>query len=364
MRNLMMLVLLTGLLTACSSAATPIPTVTPLIVPTANPTAFPTTPPAGVAGTDTGELATAQQALNERRFAYAISLLTKAYAGDVENAELRELLAGAYLAWGRDSIAQAGGTLEEQAATFSLAADRLNNGLALLPENAAEYPEARATSQTATSFIAHYRELLTLKQLAETNGDLATRQAAGAALADQLTAIQAAQPDFPGISTLTIDALITAAAAYEATGLQGERAKPLLEQGRTYCAQAVSLGDTDAAPACVTRITARLTAPTPVPTRVQPTPVPPRLYVNLLNRDERPTCLSMQITGIGTNGWIFSIDGLRISGRFDGGGNASVCGLGFNQEVTFTILYPDGNQVPGGSGIPARGGDIFRGVWR
>jgi hypothetical protein len=364
--------MLVSLLTACSStAADPTPTVTPLVIPTLAPSAFPTTTPqtVGNTGADPAEIESAQRALAERSYAFAINLLAKNYASNRENDTVRAALADAYIQWGQRELNDATNSTD-RAVRLARAIDRLNSGLALLNPGDPGYILASTQSSTATAFIRALNDLQALKDLAAAEGDLETRQRNGAILVDQIVAVRSQQADFPGLTELTIDALITASAAYEATRLTGESARPLLERARDYCTQAQTLGDTATAPACVARITQRLTAPTatrvpPTPTRAPATPTPqPRLYVSLLNRDEAPNCLSMQITGIGVNGWIWQIDGLNLTGRFDGGGNARICGLGNRQEVTFTILNESRNRVPGGGGIPARGGDIFRGVWR
>jgi hypothetical protein len=103
--------------------------------------------------------------------------------------------------------------------------------------------------------------------------------------------------------------------------------------------------------------------PTPTATR-KPTPEPARLRVFKLNSDDSPNCFSMQIRGINAAGWLMRVDGIALEGRFDGGGNVRICGLQNYQEVTFTVYNNAGQAVPGGRGIPVRGGDIMIGEWR
>ncbi|OAN44635.1 serine/threonine protein phosphatase [Chloroflexus islandicus] len=101
----------------------------------------------------------------------------------------------------------------------------------------------------------------------------------------------------------------------------------------------------------------------PPPTPTVP-PEPPRLRFVKLNENEDTRCILIQIRGINTAGWIVSIDGLRLSGAFDSGGNARVCGLRPRQEVTFTVRDEQGAPVRGGVGVPTRGSDVMFAEWR
>ncbi len=97
-----------------------------------------------------------------------------------------------------------------------------------------------------------------------------------------------------------------------------------------------------------------------------PTPTPRReyLWVRRLNGNDDPTCISMQIIGINAAGWSFRVDGMNLIGTFDNAGNARLCGLAPEQEVTITVYNQNGQVVPGGRGVPARGRDIMIGEWR
>ena len=97
------------------------------------------------------------------------------------------------------------------------------------------------------------------------------------------------------------------------------------------------------------------------------TPVPTAnraLRVALKNSDDDSRCISMQISGIRTNGWVLKADGLKVSANFDGAGNARLCGLTRQQEFTFSVFDAKGGAVAGGRGIPARGSNIFVAEWR
>lgn len=87
------------------------------------------------------------------------------------------------------------------------------------------------------------------------------------------------------------------------------------------------------------------------------------LRVALKNSDDDPKCISVQVRGIRTSGWVLRADGLKLSANFDGAGNARLCGLARQQEFTFSVFTAKGGAVAGGSGIPARGGNIFVADW-
>lgn len=96
-----------------------------------------------------------------------------------------------------------------------------------------------------------------------------------------------------------------------------------------------------------------------------PTPAPKRLRFSVANYNDDPGCISIRISGVGVGGWYFTVDGIGgVLGRFDTGGNARTCGLGYGQEVTITVHYPDGRGVAGGTGVPAKGSAIMVAAWR
>lgn len=104
---------------------------------------------------------------------------------------------------------------------------------------------------------------------------------------------------------------------------------------------------------------------TPAPAIIAPQPTPvPRLRFVKLNEHDDSTCISVGIRGLRTQGWSIRIDGINLSGTFDSGGNARICGLAPRQEVTFTVLNGDGQPVRGGGGVPSIGGAIMGAEWR
>lgn len=104
--------------------------------------------------------------------------------------------------------------------------------------------------------------------------------------------------------------------------------------------------------------------PTPRPLPPTPTPDPRKLRMRVLNHDDQAGCISVRVVGISTAGWTFSADGTNIGGRFDNAGNARLCGLGADQEVTISIKGRNGRVIPGGGGVPSKGRAIMYGEWR
>jgi ABC-type glycerol-3-phosphate transport system substrate-binding protein len=95
----------------------------------------------------------------------------------------------------------------------------------------------------------------------------------------------------------------------------------------------------------------------------QPTPAQ-RLRFVKLNENDDPSCISVGISGANTRGWTFRVDGMNLSGSFDSGGNARLCGLTPRQEVTLTVRNSNGQTVRGGGGVPSIGGAIMSAEWR
>lgn len=120
------------------------------------------------------------------------------------------------------------------------------------------------------------------------------------------------------------------------------------------------------APPTATTTPTALPIAAPTPTRPRPTATArsPRLaFVLIQEGNDLPECISARIIGIAATGWLFSVDGLALTGMFNGG-DARVCGLAAGQEITFTVFDGSGRVIPGGAGVPARGGDILAGTWR
>jgi tetratricopeptide (TPR) repeat protein len=170
----------------------------------------------------------------------------------------------------------------------------------------------------------------------------------------KLREIEDPRAEFPGRHSLLATTLIT----------YGEK---LIKESRYTDATAIlaevkELDVPEALHVEAQRLLNSVPSPTPI---ARPTTTTARLRFRLLNENERPGCISMQISHIGTAGWYFTIDGIRqLRGNFDQIGNAAVCGLGPDQEVTFTVYNSSSQRVPGGSGIPSKGRAIMVADWR
>jgi hypothetical protein len=181
--------------------------------------------------------------------------------------------------------------------------------------------------------------------------------------------------------TATAGVLGTATAVAAAEREAAEAA--LLAERRATMGAQTFLAQTAAAERALRQTAAALTTPTraaaapaaaaaapaptaPPPTRFVPTRVPDVRLLRFvkLNENDDPTCISVGVRGVATNGWTFRVDGMRATGTFDGAGNARVCGLAPRQEVTISVYNARGARVPGGQGVQSRGSAIMRAEWR
>jgi len=160
--------------------------------------------------------------------------------------------------------------------------------------------------------------------------------------------------DFLDVSQQLYDALISFSS-------QLQEANDL-NRALEFCqlASTLPIDDVSAARTCVETL-----RPTPTPTpRPRPSPEPPKLRVYLRDRNpDDPTCISIRVRFIDSTGWYLKADGLNLEAILRGG-DARMCGLQPLQQFTFTIYNAQGRVVPGGRGIPARGGDIFYADWK
>jgi S1-C subfamily serine protease len=106
-------------------------------------------------------------------------------------------------------------------------------------------------------------------------------------------------------------------------------------------------------------------ASTPAPQAAPPPASGDHLGMNRIGQDGNPTCVAVQILGIATDSWSVKANGIALpAAQFDSAGSASLCKLRASQELTFNIYDAQGGVVPGGEGVPARGGDVFEGTWQ
>lgn len=364
MRQLIAILLLvtTFVLAGCGDGAAATPTITPIPVPTAASTAAPTVAPepTAVPVATQPDAVAAVQAQADGRFEYAVALLNKVYGGNRESDEAAALLAEAYLSWARATVAQAGGSLEERAQTYSLALDRYTSGLALLALTDSNYGAMENEAAGFARFIEQYVGLVALIEGGGA-GPAASRAAADDVIAG-VTALRAEHPELPGGDLLASEAFIAAARVYGQTASEDQAGIELLRTARGFCEQAQELGGAGAG-ACISSLTQRIAGIQAALDRLIILQRPWRLAVRRKNQDEQPSCLSIRVLGIEPRGWILSIDGTNVRASF-GGLDARTCAMQNRQEVTFTLFYPDGRVVPGGGGIKARGGDIFEGNWQ
>ncbi|KPL85913.1 serine/threonine-protein kinase [Herpetosiphon geysericola] len=187
-----------------------------------------------------------------------------------------------------------------------------------------------------------------------------------------LKQINSAQ-EFAGLKNdlAVIDAMVK---AYLAKGQNFEETGQLAKAREVYSlalelaqdAPNIDVGDLRARLRAIspTAVPATPTKPAP-PTAVPATAKPQRLYVQKYAENAvEPTCFAVHIRGVNASGWFVTVDGLGNRGNVDGAGNSNVCGLAASQEVTFTIYNAQGGVVPGGAGIPTRGGDLMAGYWQ
>ncbi len=351
------------LLGACGSAApsTSEATVTPLPTSENVRPAVPTSTPAptAVALSMLPDVVQARQQLAEGKFEGAVSLLRRVYAANRNATEIQELLAMAYLDWGQATLANGAGDL----AQVSLALDRFSSGLAVAPAGGAAQGNLQIEATLARDFL-NAAQALSQLQAARAESNAADLRPNASELVAEFSRLSEQRADYPGLKEQHIAALLAAADLYTSSEGSAEEQVPLLQQALDYCEQVLALdAERAAAQECETRIASQieaLTQPTPTP---RPTAAPAQLRISKKRDQDTPGCISMGIGGINTSGWTLAIDGLNLRGSFDPYGNVRICNLP-GHDVTITVLDANGAGVPGGRGIPAKGGDIFVGQWR
>lgn len=177
---------------------------------------------------------------------------------------------------------------------------------------------------------------------------------------EMLRALVARQPNYADAPQQLYEALVGWADAL----VEGGEGSTLQSALALYQeAAALDVADHSVAEKGAERVAVLLPTPTPRPTST-PSPVAKKLRFRVLNYNDDAGCISVSITGIVPAGWFFVVDGIGLVGRFDGGGNARVCGLGPGQEVTISVLDGNGTRVAGGGGVPSKGSAIMVADWR
>lgn len=363
--HLCMLITISALLIGCTartdSAAAPA-TVTPLpvVTPTLEPTATPAQP-TEVAIDSIPEVQEARTKLREGNYERAVQLLRRVTATYSESRAAQEELARAYQDWGMALVESSQGDV----AQVILSLDKFISGLSSLPNDSLLYQTIENSHNQARAYVDAAVAQDAFSGTAE-GMEAAARQAEAQRLHVLFAELYDLDPNFPGVGQRYVKALVDTGLSYSKGGNSTPEKVRLREQAISYCQQALAIDpESNSAKTCVQNARESIAILTATPTPVPPTrvPQPSRLSVGLLNRNERPGCISMQIRNVSAAGWRLTIDGMNLAAWFDGGNNASLCGLPGN-AVTFTVRDGNGNPVRGGGGIPAAGGDIFIGTWK
>jgi hypothetical protein len=309
-------------------------------------------------------IAQALELAKNGKYEAAVALLRPIYLefqsnnGGKPSAELdtlQEQLAGIYLAWGRTTVAESKGDLRQ----IAFAYDHFNDGVTIAPSTGSTRDALEAEHKLSATMIEAAQ---LFDQLKTATPDVKQRPDADR-MVQLLGQVRSQQANYPGLLPLHVDALLFAAKNYEnSPGTTTEDQKVALKQALAYCNDAKSFdAQRQDASTCVERVRAKLAQLNAPPTAP---PDPSILRFSVVNYNDDPTCISVQIRGIKTNGWFFTVDGLRLRGNFDGGGNARLCGLGNGQQVTITVFNGAGRVVAGGGGVPSKGSAIMAAVWR
>jgi len=260
----------------------------------------------------------------------AAELFQSIYSENEQYLDISEKLSATYYNWGMSLL---------DPSQPAEALDKFNATLSISPTHQLALDQQQR--------LVLYLDALTARD----GGDL--REAA-----IKLEELRDIQSDYLDSATMLYD-------TYMAYGADLESQKKLSDALRIYQkAAALPVEDTSVAKAKVKALTPTAT-PRPAAAATPRPAAAARLRFSVLNYNDNPSCISIRITGIGTGGWYFTVDGVGgVVGRFDTGGNARACGLSGGQEVTLTIHYPDGGGVPGGTGVPSRGSAIMSAAWK
>ncbi|WP_129629693.1 tetratricopeptide repeat protein [Candidatus Oscillochloris fontis] len=363
--HLCILITISALLVGCATgtdSAAALPTVTPLaiVTPTLEATATPAQP-TEVAIDSIPEVQEARSKLREGNYERAVQLLRRVTATYSESRAVHEELARAYQEWGMALVESSQGDVTQ----VILSLDKFISGLSSLPNDSLLYQSIENSHNQARAYVDAAVAQDNFNGIAE-GMEAAARQAEAQRLQGLFAELYDLDPNFPGVGQRYVQALVNTGLSYSKGGDSTPEKVRLREQAISYCQQALAIDpESSSAQECVenARESIAILTATPTPTRIPPTPQPSRLFVGLINHNERPGCISMQIRNVSAAGWRLTIDGMNLGASFDGGNNASLCGLP-DHAVTFTVRDGGGNPVRGGGGIPATGGDIFVGTWK
>ncbi|MEI7645222.1 MAG: tetratricopeptide repeat protein [Chloroflexales bacterium] len=263
---------------------------------------------------------------------HAAGMLQQVYTYDASYHDVRQVLAATLYNWG---------IADRDGGDVSTAHEHFQAVLGIDPS----HPLAPAEQEKATLFLDAGK--------AASGGDVS------GALDKYRTLIKQNGGDYAGATGLLYTLLVARATEVAQAG-DANSLRAALNLYRE--AAGLTVPDRSAAQQGVAEIEPRLPTPIPKPT---PKPVNMKLRFRVLNYNDDPSCISVQIAGIVPAGWYFSVDGVRgVTGRFDSGGNARACGVGPGQEVTISVVDGNGTVVAGGAGVPSKGSAIMGATWK
>lgn len=264
-----------------------------------------------------------QEAYNSNNWPSAAEAFERIVAIDPNYLDVRNVLASTYYNWAANQLS---GSSE---VTTSLR----------LVQRTLEYSPTHALALQLQQNLSLYRD----------GSGFAEQQDWSKAI-ESFTQLHTHQPDFLHVAQRLYDVAMKQGAYLES---QGDNAGARAIYGQVVNLQGV---DTSAAKARYDAL-----KPTPVPPTRTPVDTS-HLAITRIEQVDDPTCISMRIRGKNATNWTLVADRLGLSATFDGV-NARFCGLTAHQEFTITVLNDQGRSVRGGSS-PARGGDLFEGVWK
>ncbi|GAA5531263.1 hypothetical protein [Herpetosiphon gulosus] len=351
------------ILGACGNANQPIQrvTVTPI-----NQSTNLATPPTHSANQDSvisDQLDVARSALIRNDFEHAVLILDTLRHDNPKNTEVDELLVNTYISWGDAILSKPDTTMTEVRQAYN----RYQDAFEILDPNSDLYQKVK----TKVTITGGYLGIIDRLNESESIEDLSERDRLIQSLLSEIDNIAQNMPELPNLNTNQAAILLAAGNIqidFAKNQPSREAKKPYWEKANGYCSQAKSLEPNDSQ--LKNDINKCLdSANPPLPTRVPPTSIPtpltpPKLRFMKLNEDDDPTCVSIQIVGINTAGWYFTIDGTNINPGYFSGQNARTCGLGYKQEYTFTVRNSQGASVIGGQGVTTIGGAIMFAEWK
>lgn len=303
---------------------------------------------------DSQELHEARKYTEQGNFDMAVNLLNRVYAVYRDEPVVQKQFAHTYLTWGKQLLDESKG----EPSKIVTALDKFTSGLAVAPSGGSEREALQREVELAQLYITASKQWEQLQKLQSDEADLQEQLSLADQLLVGLDKLRELRSDYPGLKAIYSDGMATIGQIYMAESAKSDNRVALLQQAEQVCGRALELNPSHSAASECQQQAKPTPTPQATPTRPpEPTPRPIRLVVVKINSDDSPGCISIGVRNHSAAGWSLTIDGLRMGATF-GGGNARICGLP-DHDFTFTIRNAAGNPIQGGSGIPARGRDIF-----